>query len=227
MRHDLFRFSGNHVPHAAILISRSQYGTHTAIIYRDTRKRLRRLEFFLEGKIVTRAWDGSEFHVIPNADDDALKNLAALCQVIARRYDPAPPEHLFGFRRCPTAYIDTRTGELHLGSAAGASCASFVLIVLSSARINSVVEGDEWPYRPEPDDARHSELADLLRTRGRNPEEIERVLAELPCPRVAPEEVAGAGMFPDLPDRPADQAFAERAARWIIDLMDLNIRHGV
>ena len=53
------------------------------------------------------------------------------------------------------------------------------------------------------------------------------MLAELPCPRVAPEEVAGAGMFPDLPDRPADQAFAERECHVIIDLMDLNIRHGV
>ena len=119
---------------------------------------------FWKGRSLLARWDGSEFHVIPNADDDALKNLAALCQVIARRYDPAPPEHLFGFRRCPTAYIDTRTGELHLGSAGRASLALFVLIVLSSARINSVVEGDEWPYRPEPDDARHSELADLLRT---------------------------------------------------------------
>src|SRR4051794_40469351 len=110
MRHDLFRFSGNHVPHAAILLSRHRrYGTHTAIIYRDDQGRLRRIEFYLDGNVKSSEWNGDEFHVIPNVDDeDALANLAALCQVVAGRYDLAPPEHLFGFRRSPRAYIDAR-----------------------------------------------------------------------------------------------------------------------
>src|SRR5262249_43390925 len=114
-----------------------------------------------------------------------------------------------------------------LGGSLGASCASFVLIVLSAAGINLVVEGDEWPYRPGPDDARHNELLTALAAHGADQAELDRVRSELPCPRVAPEEVAGAAMFPDLPDLPADQPFAERAATWIIDLMDLNGRHGI
>ena len=68
-------------------------------------------------------------------DDDALKNLAALCQAMstrsyARFKSGKEPEHLFGFMRSPSAYVDAVTGELHLGGAAGASCASFVLIAL-------------------------------------------------------------------------------------------------
>jgi hypothetical protein len=228
MRHDLFRFSGNHVPYAAILLSRSRYGTHTAIIYRDDQRRLRRLDFYLEGQIASSEWKGDEFHVIPNVDDDdALANLAALCQVVAKRYDLKPPEHLFGFRRSPQAHIDARTGELYLGDAAGTSCAAFVLIVLTSARIELVAQGDDWPHRPESDDLRHSQLVELLRRRGTSQNDIDRVCAELPCPRVAPEEVAGAGMFPGLPDRPADQVFAQNAARWIIALKDLNSQHNV
>lgn len=223
MRHDLFRFSGNDVPHAAILLSRSEHGTHTAIIYRDDEGHLRRLEFFIDGEIKSNEWRGDAFHVIPNRDDDALANLAALCQVIASRYDPLErPEHLFGFRRSPDAYIDARTGELFLGGSAGTSCAAFVLITFSSAGIELVVQRDQWPHRPERDDVRHDQLVELLRTRRRTPEEIDLVCAELPCCRVAPEEVAGAGMFPHLPDRPADQQFAQRAGEWIIAHRNVN-----
>jgi hypothetical protein len=108
---------------------------------------------------------------------------------------------------------------LYLGDAVGASCASFVLLVLSAAGIDLVVTGPDWPHRPA-DDARHAELLPRLEEqyRGR-PDVLPRIHAELPCPRVAPEEVAGAAMSPEPP---ASQAFAERAGKWIMGLFDHN-----
>lgn len=226
MRHDLFRFSGNFIPYAAILITRGDLGTHTGIIYRNDRDELHVIEFCLGGEINTRSWSGRRFHLIPNADDDALSNLADYCQAMTTRYQGKPAEHLFGVGRDPNAYVHPDTKELHLGSALGASCASFVLIVLKSAGIDLVTSGADWPYRPGPDDTRHNELITILRDRGRPAIHIELVMAECPCPRVAPEEVAGACMYPNLPDEPASQAFCERAASWIIGLLDYQDARG-
>ena len=73
MRHDLFRFSGEHVPHAAVLIQRTEGdGTHTGLIFRGERGDLRLLHFLLDGSIRAWTWDGVHPHVIPNADEDAL-----------------------------------------------------------------------------------------------------------------------------------------------------------
>lgn len=229
MRHDLYRFSGHHVPRAAVYLSQSEdLGTHTGIIYRDEGGQLACLDFYLEGVIASRRWNGKWPHVIPNADDDALENLSSLCRVVAQRYRRGTPEHLFGFSRDARAFINQLTGQLNLGDAAGASCASFVLIVLSTARIELVTSGDEWPYRPRVDDARHAQLLDVLATVPRfTAADLARIRSELPCPRVAPEEVIAACMYPDLPDRPADQAFATRAASWLLGLFDYNRVHSV
>jgi hypothetical protein len=223
MKHDLYRFSGNHIPRAAILIIRGSLGTHTGIIYRDRNDALRILDFHLDGRIVDEPWRGRYPHVIPNTDDDALDTLAGLCQVVADRYRGRPPEHLFGFRMSPQAFINPVTGELYLGESVGATCASFVLLVLGQACIDLVTTGPDWPHRPA-DDARHTQLFAMLEQRFPDPNYLTRVAADLPCPRVAPEEVAGAGM---CPNPPAEQSFAERAARWILDLFDHNQRHGV
>ena len=196
-------------------------------MYRDDQGSLLRVDFYLDGRIASRPWGGGHFHVIPNTDDDALSNLAALCQVMERRYRAKPPEHLYAFRRNPHAYVDVRTGELHLGGSLGASCASFVLIVLSSAGIELVESGEGWPYREGPDSARHEELIEILRQQNFSESYIERICTELPCPRVAPEEVAGAAMYPDLRAKPAPQSFAEDAAKWIVDLWALNAKHRV
>jgi hypothetical protein len=227
MRHDLYRFSGNHVPRAAVYLSRDPgLGTHAGIIYPDENSQLACLDFYLNGAIASRQWKGKWPHVIPNADDDALDNLSSLCRVIAARYRGRTPEHLFGFRRDPRAAINPTTGQLDLGGAAGASCASFVIIVLSNAGIQLVTHGPDWPHRPPVDDARHAQLLQHLSPPRYTPEDLARIQAELPCPRVAPEEVVGACLFPNLPDMPADQAFAERAARWIMGLFDYNASHG-
>ena len=219
MRHDLFRFSGRHIPRAAVLINREELGTHTGVVYRDDRDELQRLDFYLDGTIRSRAWSGRRAHVIPNTDDDALDTLNSVCRVVAQRYRQQPRQHLFAFGRSPAAFISPDTGELYLGDAVGASCASFVLLVLSAAGIDLVVTGPDWPHRPA-DDARHAELlATLAQQPGNAPDYLALVQDELPCPRVAPEEVAGAAMCPDLP---ASQAFAERAGKWIMGLFDHN-----
>jgi hypothetical protein len=223
MRHDLFRFSGSHIPQAAILIRRTDLGTHTGVIYRDESGGLRLLDFRLGGEIVNLPWDGRHAHVLLSADEDALENLASLCRVIARRYSSHNPEHLFGFKRNPSAVVRPN-GELYLGDSVGATCASFVLIVLDTAKIELVVSGPDWPHRPHTDDARHAALLPALQQLYQDPAYIDRVRAELPCPRVAPEEVAGAAV---CPTPPADQAFAERAARWILGLFEHNDKHGV
>src|SRR5690242_7728075 len=128
MRHDLFRFSGNHIPQAAVLISRSDLGTHTGIIYRDNENGgLRRLDFHINGAISSTPWRGQHPHVVLDVDDDddALSTLASLCRVMAERYNQRPPEHLYGLRRSPNAFINPATGDLYLGDEVGASCASF------------------------------------------------------------------------------------------------------
>jgi hypothetical protein len=225
MRRDLFRFCGDHIPRAAIFLSGA--GTHTGIVYRDEHDRLTRLEFFLNGGIDSEPWDGRHFHVLPNTDDDALDTLSSLCRVLSRRYSASQPEHLFGFGRDPRAYVDPRTGQLHLGGAAGASCASFVIIVFSSARIQLVVDPPDWRERPS-DDVRHDELFLMLTENPRySPADLTQIHNDLPCPRVAPVEVTGAGMYPNLPDEPASQEFAENAARWIMGLFEHNRAHGI
>ncbi len=222
MRHDRFRFSGRDIPQAAIAIQREDLGTHTAIIYRDDGGELQRLDFLLDGMIANRPWRGNRAHVIPNTDEDALANLSSVCRVVARRYGWRPRLHLFAFRRSPTAFIDPVTGELYLGGSLGASCASFVLLVLAAAGIDLVVTGPDWPHRPADDDRHAGLLPALAQQYSNDPVYLAQVRGELPCPRVAPEEIAGAAMFPDLPDRAADQAFAERAGQWIIGLFDHN-----
>jgi hypothetical protein len=222
MRHDLFRFSGHDIAEAAILLSREGLGTHTGIVYRDEAGELQRLDFYLDGTIGNRQWKGKRAHVVPNADDDALANISSVCRVVARRYGWIPRRHLFAFRRSNAAFINPVTGELYLGEVAGASCASFVLLILFAAGVDLVVSAADWPHRPA-DDARHAGLlAELERHFGNDPNYLARVRSELPCPRVAPEEIAGAAMFPDLLDRPADQTFAERAGKWIVGLFDHN-----
>ena len=225
MRHDLFRFSGGHVPDAAILIAR--YGavtTHTGIIFREEGRGLHLIDFHLDGRVVVEWWSGQHPHVIPNVDDDALANLASLCRVMAGRYRNRPAEHLYGLRRSKHAYVNPVTGDLYLGDTVGATCASFVLIVLEVAVIELVVTGADWPHRADADDQRHEGLVRLLEKHFPNPDYLARVRAELPCPRVAPQEVAGAAM---CPNPPADQAFCERAASWVMELFDHNARHGV
>jgi hypothetical protein len=226
MRHDLFRFSGHHVPQAAILIQRTDEGTHTGIIYRGDNDELQLLEFYLGGEIISRPWMGRHPHVIPNTgdDSDALENLASLCRVIAKRYQANPRQHLYGFRRSRMAFVNPVTGQLYLGDSVGATCASFVLIVLSTAGIPFVVDGPDWPYRPGVDDPAHAHILAELEQHYPDPAYLARVRAELPCPRVAPAEVAGAGM---CPHPPASQPFAERAAQWIMELFAHNDRFGV
>ena len=220
MRYDLFRFSvPPAVPHVAILISRSDLGTHTGIIFRGAGGNLERMDFCMDGRIACGGWSGRHNHVIPNVDDDALENLASLCRVIAGRYRNRRAEHRYGFSRDPGARADPITGILNLGAASGATCASFVLIVFSSAGIELV--DPVWPRRPHLDDPNHQRLITILGVHGGvDGPYISRVRKELPCPRVAPEEVAGSGMYPDLQERPADQEFADRAGQWIMDVLE-------
>jgi len=119
------------------------------------------------------------------------------------------------------ARFNAATGEPHLGEGVGLTCSTFVLIVFLSAGV-PLVDLTNWPARPT-DAPRHSDLINFLTGQGGDPAYIARVQAELPCSRVAPEEVAGAGMNPDLlTNQPANQAFTERAARWILGLLDHN-----
>ncbi len=111
------------------------------------------------------------------------------------------------------------SGELYLGDAVGASCASFVFLILSINAIDLVVTGPDWPYR-QADFDRVAGLLPALQEQYRDrQEDLVRILTEIPSPRVAPEEVAGAAM---CPNQPASQAYAERAGQWIMGLFDHN-----
>lgn len=221
MRQDLFRFFGNHIPKIAILILRARDGTHTGLIYRDEDGNLRLLQFCLSGEINDQPWDGKTAHVILDLgeDEDALSNLSGLCQTVAQRHD-GPPQYRYpyGFKMGPDSAV-LPDGALYLGEDGAATCASFILLILFQARIELVVRGPDWPHRPNADDAKHAALVELYQRHYPNQERRSRMLSQLPCPRVAPEEIAGAVM---CPDPPASQQFAERAAKWIMGLFDYN-----
>jgi hypothetical protein len=171
-------------------------------------------------------WNGRNVHVIPNTDDDAIENIASLCRVISRRSERRrqsgqPGEILYAMKVDAAARFNAATGELHLREGIGLTCSTFVLIVFLSARV-PLIDLANWPAR-HVDAPRHAQLVTFLTNQGGDPAYIARVQGELPCSRVAPEEVAGAGMNPDLiTSQPANQAFAERAARWILGLLDYN-----
>lgn len=239
MRHSLFRFSGNNIPHAAILIARSKLGTHAGIIYRNAdRKNLEVIDFHLNGNIVSKPWEdfkkewnrfGLHFHVILDIDDDdAIRDFANLCTRVSRHYQGKRSEHVFSYPRIKNGAVNPLTGEIDLGGAVGMSCATFVLLLLESTGIFLVAPVEEWPHRPDRDNKRHEELSmAVVQYSGMSQDNLGKVRAQLPCPRVAPEEIAGSAMFPDLPNTSANQEFAEQAGDWIINLFDLIDQHPV
>ena len=205
-------------------------GTHTGIIYRGEDERLYQLDLQGNRLLSNTVWSGRYVHVIPNTDDDAIDNIASLCRIISRRSEQRrqrgqPGEILYAMKVDAASRFNAATGELHLGEGVGLTCSTFVLIVFLSAGV-PLVDLTNWPARPA-DAPRHSALINFLTGQGGDPAYIARVQAELPCSRVAPEEVAGAGMNPDLlTNQPANQAFTERAARWILGLLDHNFACG-
>jgi hypothetical protein len=149
MRRDLFRFSGDHILHAAVVIQRFRGGgDHTGIVYWGVDSGLRFLACHFDGSIRDEPWRGDLTYVIPNTDDDALANLASICRVTAERYREQPPQHRYAFRRSPSAGIDVGSGRLDVGDALGPTRASFVIIATASAGVGLVAGGEGWPHRP-------------------------------------------------------------------------------
>jgi len=230
MRLDLFRFSGDHIPHVAIILIRwPDGGTHTGIVYREKDGQLHLIDLQGNRQLSTKLWAGKYAHVIPNVDSDAIENIASLCRVISERNGKLKAggqqgEILYALKIDAAARFNAATGDLHLKEGIGLTCASFVLIVFLTAGV-PLVDLENWPPR-ESDDVRHDQLVNMLRG-GCTPEELAKVQGERPCSRVAPEEVAGAGLSPKLPlYEPLSQTEAGLAGKWLLGALDLNTRFG-
>jgi hypothetical protein len=179
MRHDLFRFSGLHVLHVAIVAHRwPQGGTHTGVIYRGEDGGLHLLELRGPRDLESRPWRGGYAHVIPNTDDDAQQNIASLCRVISRRNRDHPGEILYAFR-FPKGWVNRQTGEIHLEEGLGLTCATFVLFVFLDAGV-PLVDLANWPERPS-DRPRQDELIRMFRAGGADPQDLQRAGDDWSC----------------------------------------------
>lgn len=98
--------------------------------------------------------------------------------------------------------IDVDTGEIDIGAAAGLSCSSFVhvLFVYAKAPLVLVDTYDEQRSDKKKDQDAQLALVNQLRSEGHK-SQADRAAAELPCPRIRPEEIAGAS---GLRYRPAE-----------------------
>jgi hypothetical protein len=140
-----------------------------------------------------------------------LPSVAAMCRLIAKRYASPAGGLPYAFRYSETLF--SSDGQVLLGrSEHGLTCATFVLAVLRSVRVE-LLNVSEWPHREE-DVVRHGELLAMLKSDERvKKEHIEAVAGEVRCVRFRPEEVAGAASSSRLP---ASFGHAEAAATQIV-----------
>lgn len=126
-----------------------------------------------------------------------LLSVAAMCRRIAKLYASPGGGLPYAFRYRETGF--RADGRMLLGkSEHGLTCATFVLAVLKSVRVDLLKLAD-WPHREE-DAARHRELLAMLRADPRIARaHVDAVADEINCIRYRPEEVVGAASRAELP----------------------------
>jgi hypothetical protein len=221
MRGERFQCSCQNVPALAIFVMRTNGGTHTGILHRD-KGALRVLDLCWHERL--RSCPCREDHacVVPDLEPEEINDITGMCRFIARRHDEqASTGGLlipYAFRYNNNTRFSNLTGDLMLGDGVGLSCSTFVLTLFESAKV-PLVELAGWPARPA-DEAQQARLLRMMRdgipgfAPPASPEHIERVLGELPCVRVRPEEVAASAMAIRLP---ATFQQAEQGGRWILE----------
>jgi hypothetical protein len=184
-----------------------QDGPHAAIVYRSAEGPLKILHLAWHRDL--REGDFASQHeryicVRPNLERDDSVALAGYCRRIFKgsaRHNGIP----YNLRYDLETRFDPDTGDLILPSeASGLNCATFVVQVFRSSG-NPILDGTSWPPPRPKDIERQRLLVDFMRSnpdsRHRNPEQADIMSREIGCPRIRPEEVAGACLEDDLPAR--------------------------
>jgi len=220
MRGELFHFTSQNITNLAVFIMRTDNGTHTGVLHRD-RGTLFVLDLLWHEALRSRPCRDEFACVVPNIDEDAKNDVAALCRLInTRQQNPDPTRRYlipYAFRFGNNVRFNIQSGELMLGDGLGLTCSTFVLAVFESARV-PLIDLNGWKERPK-DEERHRSLLEQMRSGippnilPAEPGHVQRVEKELPCIRVRPEEVAAAGMSDDPP---ANFYQVEAAGRWIL-----------
>jgi hypothetical protein len=148
--------------------------------------------------------------------EDAV-SLAGYCRLVwqalsGRRGIP------YGLRYDEDVGFDPDTGDLICGDdGRGMTCATFVVHLFRSAG-NPLLYGNEWPNDRPGDRERQEELIAMLRRMG-DPEyqrQADLISGQVGCPRIRPEEVAGACLETELP---AHFDACERNGQYILSLI--------
>lgn len=207
----------------AVFVRKTQDGTHAGIVYRGSDGTLRLLHqaFHLnlrDDEFVERR--GRFVCVVPSLLHDELVALAGYCRRI----------YLVNSSRGGIPYnlelelnegFDPVTGDLVMpGSATGMSCATFVVHVFRSAG-NEIVDPTDWPRATaRAGDVERQEQ--LIRMMEQNPSpeyqrQADRIRSQRGCPRIRPEDVAGACLEDSLPARFAQ---CDRNGRLLLGVID-------
>lgn len=180
-------------------------GPHAAILYRSAEGRPKFLHLAWHRVLRDEGFAGQEQEFVsvePNLERDDRVALAAYCRRIAlanmaRRAIP------YNLRYEPGTTFDPDTGDFLLPEGAtGLSCATFVVQVFRSAGL-PILDASTWPPARPKDRERQRTLIEWLRDypdpRHRDPIQADRLEAEVGCPRIRPEEVAGACLEDEIP----------------------------
>lgn len=195
------------VPVLALFIMLTDGGTHTGILHRIGGNLF--IQDMMWHEMFRSAPCRDTYHFVePSLEDEEVNDVTAMCRLIHYRHNSGDPSDRYripyAFRLGNTTRINNQNGEMMLGDGLGLTCSTFVLAVFESVRV-PLVDFNGWQRRDD-DDRRHAKLLDDMRNGVLKhnippapPEHVAAVEAQLPCIRVRPEEVAGAGMIEELP----------------------------
>lgn len=195
----------------AILIRRLPGGgTHTGIIHQSGGT-LYELDLQWHNRLNASAMMEHQPCTEPLAEPEAIDSVRAICRLIMRRREEGGNCIPYAIGPGDGSFFDPQDGTYVLGSGLGLTCSSFVLKVFEAGRL-PLADLAGWPLRDD-DDQRHSDLVEMLRENGAQPDHVERVAAVPRCIRVRPEEVAAAGLAPCLP---AQFPELEAGGQWLL-----------
>jgi hypothetical protein len=149
----------------------------------------------------------SPLYVTPDIDPEDEEVLAGLCRRIFQTASNHQISYTVGTFPSPDSYFDRDAIYRSSDSRIGLSCASFVIKVFAAADLR-LVELEGWPARPNRDEPAQRKLVGWLEEHLRRcqrsgtpttltEDKIDFNRSQIgKRPRVAPEEVAGAGLEP-------------------------------
>lgn len=206
----------------AVTVSRTATGTHAGIAYRSENGTYRLLHFAWHHDLKEGGFDftrSGSVCVIPSLLRPDAVALAGYCRRIVR-LNVGRGTIPYNLRYDEGTGFDPETGDLILpATATGMSCGTFVLHVFRSSG-NRILDATGWPpARPEDLDQQRR-FIQMLRDEGYGDHANRLEVEDLGCPRIRPEEVAGACLEDGLADQPATFRQCEPNGRLLLAVAD-------